>query len=81
MTYGIVFEKIKEPVFEGEYYAHIPSLDLTTQGMGIEGARDAAYDLVRSWLHVKRAHGEAVPPSDEVVFTTIEITEDALQAA
>jgi hypothetical protein len=35
MTYGIIFEKIQEPVFEGEYYAHVPSLDLTTQGFGL----------------------------------------------
>jgi predicted RNase H-like HicB family nuclease len=80
MTYGIIFEKIQEPDFEGEYYAHIPSLDLTTQGEGIEGARAAAHDLVLLWLQAKRAHGEPVPQTDDVIFSTIEITEDALQA-
>ena len=58
MTYGIVFEKIKEPIFEGEYYAHVPALGLTTQGMGIDGAREAAHDLVLLWLQAKRAAGE-----------------------
>ena len=81
MTYGIVFEKIQEPVFEGEYYAHIPSLGLTTQGIGLEGARLAAHDLVLVWLQAKRAHGETLLQTEDVVFSTIEITEDALQAS
>ena len=81
MRYSVVFEKIAEPVFEGEYYAHIPALDLTTQGEGIEGARAAAYDLILGWIQAKRAHGEAVPMGDEGIFSTIEIPENALQAA
>jgi predicted RNase H-like HicB family nuclease len=81
MTYGLVFEKIEEPNFEGYYYAHIPSLDLTTHGLGIDGARAAAEDLIIGWIQVKRAHGEAVPNGDDVLFSTLEITEDALQVA
>jgi hypothetical protein len=40
MTYTVVYEKIIDPHFpEGHYYAHIPSLDLTTHELGIEGAK------------------------------------------
>ncbi len=81
MTYGLVFEKCEEPNFEGYYYAHIPALDLTTHGLGIDGARAAAEDLVTGWLQVKREHGEPVPSSREVFFSTLEIADDALQVA
>ncbi len=47
MIYGILFEKIQDKDFEpGYYYAHIHSLGLTTHGFGIEGAREAAKDLI-----------------------------------
>ena len=48
MIYGILFEKITDPDFpKGYYYAHVPTLGLTTHGLGIEGARTAAEDLIR----------------------------------
>ncbi len=51
MTFGIVFEKIDSPDFpSGYYYAHIPAVGLTTHGLGIEGARAAALDLLKLWL-------------------------------
>ena len=50
MVYGILFEKITDSDFpKGYYYAHVPTLGLTTHGMGIEGARAAAEDLIRLW--------------------------------
>lgn len=55
MIYSVVFEKINDPEFpSGYYYAHIPALDLTTHGLGIEGARQAATDLVQLWIEEKR---------------------------
>jgi predicted RNase H-like HicB family nuclease len=51
MTYTIIYEKIDEPGFEqGYYYAHIPAFDLTTHGLGIEGAKEAALDLLKLWI-------------------------------
>ncbi len=48
MVYGTVLEKIKDANFpSGYYYAHVPSLGLTTHGLGIEGAQEAATDLIR----------------------------------
>lgn len=54
MKYGILLEKISEPGFpKGYYYAHIPTLGLTTHGKGIEGALEAARDLVSIWIEEK----------------------------
>ncbi|MGZ4984912.1 MAG: type II toxin-antitoxin system HicB family antitoxin [Chthoniobacterales bacterium] len=64
----------------GYYYAHVPALGLTTHGMGIEGARAAAEDLVKLWLAEKKAAGESVPPSSEFFFSTIEVVEGAVQS-
>jgi predicted RNase H-like HicB family nuclease len=56
MQYGIIFEKIEEADFlAGYYYAHIPTLGLTTHGIGVEGARAAAIDLIKLWVAEKRA--------------------------
>lgn len=56
MEYSVVFEKINENGFPaGYYYAHIPSLGLTTHGNGIEGARKAAIDLLQIWIEEKQA--------------------------
>lgn len=50
MMYTIIYEKITEQNFEpGYYYAHIPAFDLTTHGLGIEGAKEAAIDLLKIW--------------------------------
>ena len=40
MRYSVFLEPIEEQGFEGYYYAHVPALDLTTQGLGVEGALD-----------------------------------------
>jgi predicted RNase H-like HicB family nuclease len=82
MHYGILFERIEEAGFPaGYYYAHIPSLGLTTHGLGVEGAREAARDLLRQWIAEKRANGESVPASGELFFSTLEFSDDALQGA
>ena len=82
MTFSVVFERVEDSGFPaGYYYAHVPSLGLTTHGQGIEGARKAAADLLRLWLAEKRVSGEEVSASSETLFGTLEITEDALQSA
>src|SRR5574341_294420 len=60
MRYSVLLEPINEADFQGYYYAHIPTLDLTTHGQGIEGALAVAQDLVTAWIGEKRAHGEDV---------------------
>jgi len=82
MIYGILFEKIQDKDFEpGYYYAHIPSLGLTTHGFGIEGARDAAKDLISLWIAEKKANCEMITNPSEILYSILEINEDALQVA
>jgi predicted RNase H-like HicB family nuclease len=78
MTYTIIYEKIDEPGFEkGYYYAHIPAFDLTTHGLGIEGAKEAALDLLKLWIKEKKANGEAIKSETDTFVSKIDI-EDAL---
>jgi predicted RNase H-like HicB family nuclease len=82
MQFSVVFEPINETGFPaGYYYAHIPSLSLTTHGLGIEGAREAAADLLKLWLAEKRANGETISVPAESFFSTLEVPDDALQSA
>jgi predicted RNase H-like HicB family nuclease len=82
MTYGILFEKISAVDFPaGYYYAHIPSLGLTTHGIGIEGAKAAAKDLIELWLAEQMESQKTLPVPSELWYTTLEIDEHALQSA
>jgi predicted RNase H-like HicB family nuclease len=63
MRFSVVFERVEDSGFPaGYYYAHVPSLGLTTHGPGVEGARKAAADLLQLWLAEKRASGQEVQP-------------------
>lgn len=78
MIYSVIYEKVTDQAFPaGYYYAHIPALDLTTHGLGIEGARTAAIDLIRLWVDERKANGESIPQEGESLYSTIEI-EDAI---
>ena len=82
MNFSVVIEKIQDEGFpEGYYYAHIPSLNLTTHGEGIGGARTAAAELLKLWVAEKRANGETVSAPTESLFSTLELPDDALQSA
>jgi predicted RNase H-like HicB family nuclease len=82
MNFGVLFEKITDKEFpSGYYYAHVPSLGLTTHGLGVEGARQAATDLLRLWIVEKVANGEKIVASTETLFSTLELPDDALQSA
>lgn len=86
MRYSVLYEKIHEPGFEGWYYAHIPAFDLTTHGLGIEGAQAAAEDAINVWIRSKLDDGEQIPPADDdALFGTVEVNvqvpADALQSA
>jgi predicted RNase H-like HicB family nuclease len=78
MTYTIIYEKINDGSLpEGYYYAHIPALDLTTHGLGINGAKEAAIDLAKLWIEEKKSNGETLPTEQETLVSKIEL-EDAL---
>jgi predicted RNase H-like HicB family nuclease len=79
MKLALVFEPVTDPGFPPNYfYAHLPTLGLTTHGEGIAGAQASAEDLAKLWLAEKAANGEAVPASPDCLFGTLEIPEDAL---
>jgi len=81
MIYSIVYERVDDTSLPpGYYYAHIPALDLTTHGLGIEGAKAAATDLLKLWIEEKRANGESVPLETEAFFSKIEIDDAILSA-
>ncbi len=81
MEYSILIEKIEDGSLpDGYYYAHIPSLELTTHGLGIDGAKKAAEDLVGLWIEEKLANSEPVPRESESYYSKIEVA-DAVHCA
>ncbi len=81
MRYTVVLEPTNEPEKPGWYYAHVPALDLTTHGLGIEGAMNAARDLVSGWVAELKSRGEEVPVEGQGFVGHIEIPDDAIHAA
>lgn len=82
MNFGVLFERVTDKEFPpGYYYAHVPSVGLTTHGLGVDGAREAVVDLIRLWITEKQANGESIPQSGETLFSTLELPDDALQSA
>jgi predicted RNase H-like HicB family nuclease len=79
MRYSVLLEPINEPEFQGYYYAHIPTLDLTTHGQGIEGAIAAAQELIEAWVEEKRSRGESVPVETKSLVTQVEIPDAVLR--
>ena len=73
MRYSVLLEPINEPDFQGYYYAHIPTLDLTTHGQGIEGAIAAAQELIEAWVEEKRSRGEIVPLETKSLIAHVDI--------
>ncbi len=71
MQYSVMLDPIDEPGFAGYYYAHIPALDLTTQGKEIEGAVAAARDLAELWVAERLSRGESVPQESRTLIARI----------
>ncbi len=74
MHYPVMLERVPdEEGMSGYFYAHVPSLGLTTHGLGVEGALEAARDLVTLWNEERRAHGEPVTAASEAILATVEV--------
>jgi len=80
MRYTVVLEPTREAEQPGWYYAHVPTLNLTTHGLGIEGALAAAKDLVGGWIAELKERGESVPRETDSLIGQIEVDEDAVHA-
>ena len=82
MNYAVLLERIDDVSYpKGYYYAHIPSLGLTTHGLGVDGAREAARDLLNLWIAEKKSSGEVIAAPGEFFFSTVELSDNALQSA
>lgn len=81
MRYTVLIEPTREPDAPGWYYAHVPALDLTMHGEGVEGALDAATELVGVWLEELRERGEPIPHEKSAFVRQIEVEDDALHGA
>ena len=73
MKYSVLLESAVLEEEKGTYYAHVPSLGLTTHGQGIEAAMEAARDLIQLWVEEKRSHGETPKPVAESLLATLEV--------
>ena len=74
MRYSVMLERLPaEEGMPGYYYAHVPSLSLTTHGFGMEGALEAARDLVKLWNEEKSAQGEPITTQTEAILATVEV--------
>ena len=71
--YTVVLESTRESDHPGWYYAHIPALDLTTHGLGVEGAFKAAKELVEGWIAELEAKGQPVPLEEQGFVSQIEV--------
>lgn len=68
MRNSVMLERVPdEEGLPGYYYAHVPSLGLTTHGQGVESALDAARDLITLWNEEKRFNGEPVTEASDSV--------------
>jgi predicted RNase H-like HicB family nuclease len=81
MRYTVILEPTCEAENPGWYYAHIPALDLTTHGLGLEGAMEAARDLATGWIAELRKNGKEIPVETQGFVTQIDIPDDAIHAA
>lgn len=79
MRYSVFLEPVNEPEFQGYYYAHVPALDLTTHGQGIEGALAAAKELIEAWISEKKTRGEPVPTEANTHIAHVDIPDALLR--
>ncbi len=79
--YTVLLEPTNEPDQPGWFYAHVPALDLTTHGLGVEGALAAARELVTGWVAERQSRGEEVLEESAGLVGQIEIPDDAVRAA
>ena len=69
MNYPVIYERIEDIDFEeGYFYAHLPTLGLTTHGKGIDGAKEAALDLLKLWTD-----DSIQKRSNDFMFATLEV--------
>lgn len=72
MNIPIIYEKVNEDGFSGYYYAHLPTLGLTTHDANKDDAKLAAIDLAKSWIEEKSSNNEVLN-QNEFEYEQLEI--------
>ncbi|MBI3258837.1 MAG: hypothetical protein HYZ54_05115 [Ignavibacteriae bacterium] len=54
--------------FEGYYYAFVPQWGITNYGYGLEGAKNAANDIIKLWIEERMANNEPIGIIEDVVL-------------
>ena len=67
-SFTVVYEKAEG----GGYYAHVPALDLTTEGRTLKEAKAMARDAIGGFLEAAKILGKAIP--GEAKVEQIEVT-------
>ena len=62
---------IYEPAEDGGFYAHIPALDVTTEGETLAEAKEMARDVIDNVLACRRQLNLPIP--EEAAVETIEV--------
>jgi predicted RNase H-like HicB family nuclease len=65
------FTVVYEPAQEGGFYAHIPALELTTEGETLAQAKAMARDAIAGFLEAAKLLGKPIPA--DVTVEKIEI--------
>jgi predicted RNase H-like HicB family nuclease len=55
------FTVVYEVAEGGGYYAHVPALDLTTEGRTLRETKSMARDAIRGYLEAAKLLGKPVP--------------------
>ena len=63
---------IYEPAEQGGYYAHIPALDITTEGETLAEAKDMARDAIENTLACLKELNQPIP--EEVGSDHVEVS-------
>ena len=56
------FTVIYEAAEDGGYYAHVPALELSTEGDTLAKAKVMARDLIAGYLEAAKLLGKQIPP-------------------
>ena len=62
LAYTVVYESAEG----GGYYAHIPALDITTEGQTQKEAKQMARDAIEGYIEAARELGKRVPKDVKV---------------
>ena len=63
---------VYEPAEGGGYYAHIPALEMTTEGESLADAKEMARDAIDGYIEAAKTIGKPLPEETEV--ESLEVT-------